>query len=131
MLLGRVGMAVEPVDETEGTPEWAKRMFCRLRSARWRFVTFMFFVVLPAFGAYSLVQAAIRGEVWYERSDRWISYSAELGKLIAEIAVWVVALVTPILFVLMRRLYPDRVQRFQGNIKSRYISDPASRREHR
>jgi hypothetical protein len=122
---------METRDETDGTPDWAKRMFRHLRAARWRFVLFMFFVVLPVFGGFRLLQAAVRAEVWHERSDRWISYSAEPGKFLAEIAIWVVALVTPILFVLMRRLYPDRVRRLQGIIRNRYTSDPASLRKDR
>jgi hypothetical protein len=111
---------METRDETDGTPEWAKRMFRSLSAARWRFVVYMFFVILPAFGGLRLLQAAVRGEVWHERSDKWISYSAEPGKVLIEIAVWLIAVIAPILFVIFRANYPDRVQRLQDIIRSRY-----------
>jgi hypothetical protein len=118
-------------DETDGTPEWAKRMFRRLRAARWRFVVYMFFVILPAFGAFRLLQATVRGEVWHERSDKWISYSAEPGKFLTEIAIWLIAVNAPILFVIFRARYPDRMRRLQDTIRSRYKCDPASRGKYR
>ncbi len=118
--LGDLGWTMQTKDEPDGTPEWAKRMFRHLRAARWRFVVYMFFVILPAFAAFRLLQAALRGEAWHERSDRWISYSVEPRAFLAEIAMWAIAVIAPILFVVVRARYPDRMQRFQDTIRSRY-----------
>jgi hypothetical protein len=122
---------MEVKDETDGTPEWVKRMFHLLGAARWRLVVYMFFVILPVFGVFRLGQVVVRGEVWHERSDRWISYSAEPRKFLAEIAVWVIAVLAPILFVIIRSRFPERMQRLQDVVRSQYTSDPTSRREHR
>ncbi len=79
---------MEPKDETDGTPEWAKRMFKSLRKARWRLLVFMFFIGVPAFGAYRLVEAFVTGQVWHERSDRWICYSSDPGRFMLEVVIW-------------------------------------------
>jgi len=94
-------------------------MFRHLKAARWRFVVYMFFVILPAFGTFRLLQAALRGEVWHERSERWISYSADPLRFLTEISVWVIAVLCPILFVIVRARYPNRMQRLQDTIRSR------------
>lgn len=110
---------MEPKDETDGTPEWAKRMFKKLRKARWHLLVFLFFIGVPAFGAYRLVEAAATGRVWHERNDRWISYSSDPGRFLLEIAVWIIAVIAPVLFLFARAKYPKWTQRVIDNMRLR------------
>lgn len=110
---------METNDETDGTPEWAKRMFKKLRKARWHLLVFLFFIGVPAFGAYRLVEVAATGQIWNERSDRWISYSSDPGRFVLEIAAWITAAIAPVLFLIARAKYPERTRRFIDNMRLR------------
>jgi hypothetical protein len=109
----------EPTDETDGTPEWAKRMFGKLRMARWYLLLFMFFVAVPVYAAYQLFEAAILGQIWNEKSDQWISFSSDPGRFLLKIAAWTVAVAAPILFPIARAKYPEWTQRFIDNMRLR------------
>jgi uncharacterized membrane protein len=110
---------VKPKDETDGTPDWAKRMFKSVRKARWRLLVFLFFIGVPAFGTYRLGEAVTTGRVWHERSGRWITYSSDPGRFLLEIALWITAVIAPVLFLIARAKYPEWTQRFIDNMRLR------------
>jgi hypothetical protein len=113
------GQAVEPKDETDGTPEWAKRMFAQLRNARWYLILFTLFVAVPAYGAYRLFEAATLGRIWHERSDRWISYASDPNRFLLEVGGYLIAVSVPLLFLGIRAKYPSFARRIIESIRPR------------
>ena len=94
-------------------------MFKWLRRARWRLLVFMFFVAVPAYGGYRLVEAAALGQVWNEKSDRWISYSAEPGRFLLKIAGWITAFIAPLIYIVARAKCPEWTQRIIDHMRLR------------
>ena len=54
----------EPIDETDGTPAWAKAMFRRWQAIRTSILVLMTMVGLPLIGGYELYRAVFHGQVW-------------------------------------------------------------------
>jgi uncharacterized membrane protein len=66
------------IDETDGTPEWAKRMFRRLRTIRAWMLILLLILGLPIMCIYQIYSAIMYGEVWkvdLHRSVQWVSYA--------------------------------------------------------
>lgn len=106
-----------PTDETDGTPEWAKRMFISLRKARWYLILFLLFVGFPAYGAYRLFEAVTRGQMWHERSERWISYANDPARFLLELAGYITVVTVPVLYLIVRAKRPDWAQRIMDSIR--------------
>ena len=67
-----------PSDETDGTPEWAKRMFRCLKNIRAGLLVIFLILGLPIISSYQLYSAIMYGQVWrvgLHRSIRWVSYA--------------------------------------------------------
>lgn len=70
----------EPMDETDGTPEWAKRMFRRLRVVRTGAFFIFLIMGLPIMCGYQIYQALAAGQVWrltLRRSSEAVRYAEE------------------------------------------------------
>jgi len=70
----------EPIDETDGTPEWAKCMFRRLRAVRAGVFLISLIVGLPIMCGYQIYQALVAGQVWrltLRRSSEAVRYAEE------------------------------------------------------
>jgi len=109
----------EPCDETDGTPEWAKRMFRNLRVARWRLFLAMLFVGLPVYGAYRVWHTAVEGRIWIESGNRWITYHSEPGRFMLEVGASAIGIIAPLLVVFLRAKYPEWLERVAKPIRPR------------
>jgi hypothetical protein len=94
-------------------------MFKKLRKARWHLLVFVFFIGVPVFGAYRLVEAVATGRVWQERIDRWINFYSDPGRFLLEIAVWITAVIALVLFLIIRAKYPEWTQRIIESMRLR------------
>jgi hypothetical protein len=91
----------EPIDETDGTPEWAKRFFRRAENWRPVLGVVLFAVVMPIMSLYQAYSAFSSGEVWRfgTRSSRVVTYAEDpvqfgigLAVAVVMLMVWVVAI---------------------------------------
>jgi len=99
-------------DESDGTPEWAKRMFRRLRRLRAYLVLFMLFVGLPAYSLYQTSQAILHDRIWVNRPgpSRWITFAEDPGRFSLEVAVALLVIAVPFVVVIVNRTRPALIQ---------------------
>lgn len=78
----------EPIDETDGTPEWAKRMFRRRQMIRTGALILFLGIGLPVMCSYQIYQALATGQVWRFMSPRrMVSYAEEPALFIVSLVL--------------------------------------------
>lgn len=107
----------EERDETDGTPEWAKRLFGRLRRMRGYAAAFIVFLGGPLYGAYQIWNAILNDRILAitiaSRHSRWITRESDPAWFSLSLALWSLFLFAPFVMLLVAQKRPILMEKLK------------------